>query len=205
MGRRSNGSGNTHRSCVIAGTAVLLEPRRLRLGRHVKIMDHVVIGAPNACKDTFDIEKHRRVILQDWVVIYPFSVVFEGATLRRKVVMEERTSVGSRSTVGEASRILYQAQINDNVTIGQRCMIVGFVADNTKIGDGCSVFGALVHRYKTSNTRRWGTEDELGPILEDKVVIGWGAVIVGRVRIRTGSWIRPNTVVTRDVSRGERV
>ena len=54
------------------------------------------------------------------VRIYPFSVVYEGATLGEHVILEERTTVGSLSRVGARTRIVYQAQVNDKVSIGDR-------------------------------------------------------------------------------------
>jgi len=188
-----------------ASTASILHPERLTMGNRVRIMDFAVIGQENFYQDIFENDRQRHVIIEDDVQIYPWCLVYEGATLRRGVVMEERTSVGSLTTIGEKSRILYQAQINDDVIVGEQCRIGGFVADHCRIGNRCSVFGALVHRYDQGGAEDWDNVDEEGPTLEDDVIIGWGAVIVGRVRIGAKARIAPLSVVKDDVEPGGRV
>ncbi|MBC8489622.1 MAG: hypothetical protein H8D45_26690 [Bacteroidetes bacterium] len=186
----------------IASTAIIKNPNRVIWGSNVIIMDHVIIGLENYYQDIFENDEQRLVTIEDKVRIYPWTLVYEGATLRTEVIMEERTTVGSRTDVGARSRILYQAQVNDNIRIGHDCIIGAFIADNCKIGNYCSVFGALVHRYSNQDTTLWNETEEQGPILEDRVLVGWGSVIVGNVTIGKGSRIRPNTVVTRDIPAG---
>lgn len=187
---------------TIAATAVIHRKKNLRLGRRVTIMDFAVLGLPNYYQDIFTHDRHKLIRIGDHCRIYPWALIYEGATLEASVVMEERTTVGSLTTVGANTRIVYQAQVNDKVVIGKDCVIGGFVADNCKIGRGCSVFGALVHRYQNHNTVAWDTTDEPGPVLEDGVVVGWGAVIVGGVRIGARAHILPNVLVTEDVPAG---
>src|SRR5208282_1957344 len=127
---------------------------KLRLGRGVVVMDYVVIGLANYYQDIFERDSQRIVQIGAGCRIYPWVLVYEGATLGTNVVMEERTSVGSLSVVGRNSRVLYQAQVNDDVLIGRDCVVGGFVADHSRIGNKCSVFGALVHRYENSGSSR---------------------------------------------------
>lgn len=190
-----------NRSKILA-TAVIHRKKNLRLGRNVTIMDFAVIGLPNYDQDIFEHKDHKLVQIGDCCRIYPWALIYEGATLESNVVMEERTTVGSLTTVGANTRIVYQAQVYDKIVIGQGCVIGGFVADNCTIGKGCSVFGALVHRYQNHNTAAWDTTDEPGPVLEDGVVVGWGAVVVGGVRIGALAQILPNALVTEDVPAG---
>jgi UDP-3-O-[3-hydroxymyristoyl] glucosamine N-acyltransferase len=178
----------------IAATAVFVSGSIVRRAPNVTVMDYVVIGAPNVWRKRLTAAQ-RRVDLGDGVTIYPHSVVFEGATLKRAVVMEERTSVGSGTTIGERSCIIYQSQVNDRVSIGADCKIGGFIGDNTRIGDKCSIFGDLVHLYSNHDTRRWGNNEEEGPTLESKVVVGWGAVILGPVHIGSGALIGVNSTL----------
>lgn len=185
-------------------TVRILSPDSLRLGSNVHIMDYAVIGVPNECSDGFKEESDRRVQIGDGATLYPHTVLYEGATLGADVVMEEGTRVGSHTVIGARTRIVYNAQIHDNIQVGADCIIGGFIADNVIVGNGTSVFGALVHRYSGRDPRRWADEDEPGPTLGDEVLVAWGAVIVGRVRIGNGAHICPNCVVTRDVAEGEK-
>jgi UDP-3-O-[3-hydroxymyristoyl] glucosamine N-acyltransferase len=114
----------------IAPTAVIHRKKNLRLGRNVTIMDFAVIGLSNYYQDIFENEHQKLIQIGDRCRIYPWALIYEGATLETGVVMEERTTVGSLTTVGANTRIVYQAQVNDNVAIGKDCVIGGFVADN---------------------------------------------------------------------------
>ncbi|HEY6185239.1 MAG TPA: hypothetical protein VIW67_23575 [Terriglobales bacterium] len=165
-------------------------------------MDFAVIGLPNYYRDIFAKPEERIVRIGDDCRIYPWALVYEGATLEANVIMEERTTVGSRTSVGTRTRILYQAQINDHISVGQDCVVGGFVADNSRIGNKCSVFGSLVHSYANPDPTAWDITDEDGPVLEDHVFVGWGAVVVGNVRIGAGAWILPNSLVTENIPPG---
>lgn len=185
-------------------TVRILSPEILLLGSNVHIMDYAVIGVPNEDGDAFDRDTKRQVRIGDDATLYPHTVIYEGATLGAEVVMEEGTRVGSHTVIGDRTRIVYNAQIHDHVQVGIDCVIGGFIADNVTVGDRTSVFGALVHRYSARDPRRWTDEDEPGPTLGDDVLVAWGAVIVGAVRIGSEAQIFPNCVVTRDVPDGRR-
>ena len=185
-------------------TARLLSPDLMHLGNNVHIMDYAVIGVPNEYGDDFERDSDRCVRIGDGTTLYPHIVIYEGATLGADVVMEEGTRVGSRTVIGDRTRIVYNAQIHDHVRTGADCVIGGFIADNVTVGSRTSVFGALVHRYSSRDPRQWADEDEPGPTLGDDVLIAWGAVIVGDVRIGSRAHICPNCVVTHDVAEGEK-
>lgn len=180
-----------------------ISPELIHLGKGVAIRDFVVIGLPNDDQTLFKDESSRHVWIGSNTILNPFAVVFEGATLGDSVVLEERTTVGSLTKIGARTRILYQAQVYDNVIVDTDCIIGGFIGNNCKIGSKCSIFGNLVHRYNKADPRLWSIEDEEGPTIEEGVLVGFGAVIVGKITIGAGARIRPNAVVTRDVSSGE--
>lgn len=187
----------------IAPSVVIKNKDMLVLGRGVIVMDFAILGLANDYPDIFERDMDRRVVLEDNVRIQPWGLVYEGATLKRGVIMGERTCVGSMTRIGANSRVLYHAQVHDHVTVGENTVVAGFVADNCRIGNGCSVFGSLVHSYSNRDPRAWDYTDETGPTLEDDVVVGWGAVIVGPVRIGRGARILPNAVVRQDIPAGK--
>lgn len=195
-------STHINRVSSIARTVITHNQERLCIGKCVTIMDYAVIGLPNHYQDIFETDHQKKVKIGDGCKIYPWALVYEGATLEANVIMEERTTVGSLTTVGTNTRIVYQAQVNDKITIGSDCVIGGFVGDNCRIGKNCSVFGSLVHKYENSNPTSWDTTDEQGPLLEDGVVIGWGAIIVGNITIGTGARVLPNVLVTENIPAG---
>jgi len=162
-------------------------------------MDYCVLGVPNPFPLVFDSEEQRMLHIGQGSVVYPWSILYEGSTIGANCRLFERSMVGSKTTIGDRSQLMYGAQVHDNVFVGTDTVIGGFIADNTKIGNRCSVFGSLVHRYVQPDTTKWDETTETGPTLEDEVVIGWGAVIVGPVTIGRGARIKPNCVVTSDV------
>lgn len=163
-------------------------------------MDFCVPGVKNPYEDVFDAEEQKTVRIGEKCVIFPWSLFYEGAIIEDEVRIGERCMVGSRTRISGGCRLVYGAQVHDNVMVGAFTIVGGFVADNCVIGKKCHVFGSLVHRYENRDPHKWDEIDEQGPTLEDDVLIGWGAVVVGPVRIAKGAHIEPNSVVTRDVT-----
>jgi UDP-3-O-[3-hydroxymyristoyl] glucosamine N-acyltransferase len=177
---------------------------RPKFGSQTVVGDWSIVGAQNYYQDIFSNDNERVVRIGPGCIIGSWTLIYEGATLGQGVQVQDRCLVGSLTRVGSRSRVMYAAQVHDKVRIGKNCIVAGFVGDNSCLGDGCSVFGALVHRYEHPGVKDWDRTDECGPSLEENVVVGWGAVVIGPVTIGAGAWIEPNSVVKRDIRRGER-
>lgn len=174
------------------------------IGDQTKIHDWSILGFSNRNPDEFQEGEDRTVKIGSHCIIYPWVLIYEGAVLGNRVEIHDRCAIGSHTHIGDQSLILYGAQVHDNVTIGSKCIVAGFVADNCTIGDGSSVFGSLVHRYENPGREDWDQTDEVGPTLGRDVVVGWGAVVAGPVTIGDRAWIAPNSVVRNDVAAGAR-
>jgi acetyltransferase-like isoleucine patch superfamily enzyme len=192
------------RTSVIAKSVVFLKGAHISISKNTTIMDYCVLGVENPDKDVFENEEQKKVSIGAQCIIYPWSMFYEGAVIEDAVKIGERCMIGSRTRIGRGARLLYCAQVHDKVVVGNYSIIGGFVADNCVIGEKCSIFGSLVHNYAHRNPRKWDETDEIGPTIEDEVVIGWGAVVVGPIKIGKGALIKPNSVVTRDVKPGVR-
>lgn len=68
------------------------------------------------------------------------------------------------------------------MSIGADARVAGFVCDGTTIGDRSTVMGDLVHEYSRPHMGWWDT-DEDPPVIEDDTVVGYGARVVGGVRV----------------------
>lgn len=94
----------------------------------------------------------------------------------------------------------YGIELPYSVALGRRVVIEhqgGIVIHgNSVIGDDC-----VIRQNCTLGIRRMDAPDE-APILEPRVDVGAGAVILGRVRIGTGAAIGANAVVLADVAAG---
>lgn len=174
------------------------------IGEQTVVHDWAILGFPNPYQDIFQNDEGRVVRIGPNCQIYPWALIYEGATVSESSQIHERCMVGSCTQIGSESRLMYGAQVHDNVIVGNECVITGFIGDNCVIGSGSSIFGSLVHRYNNPGIANWDTTDEEGPTIGNEVIVGWGAVIVGPVTIGDGASIAPNAVVSQDVVAGSR-
>ncbi len=137
------------------------------------------------------------------VEIGPKSIILD------EVIIQEGTMIGGDCFVGRAvhvgfdcriedsCRLEYRAEICDRVHIGAGSVIGGFVCDGAVLGEECVVLGSLVHGVREPDLP-WG-QYEPDPVLEQRVFVGKGAVVVGGVRVGAGAYIAANATVTKDV------
>ncbi|MGY8632577.1 DapH/DapD/GlmU-related protein [Bradyrhizobium sp. 14AA] len=186
---------------LIAETAIIRGD--VSVGHGSSVGAWSIIGHPNHDQDIFTDQETRRVQIGAGVSVGLWALIHEGAVIGDNVQIYDRCTVGSLTRVETGSRLLYGAQVHDGVSIGENCIIAGFIGDNCVIGTGSSVFGSLVHRYDHPGPEKWDVTDEQGPTLGRNVIIGWGAVIVGPISLGDGARVFPNAVLTRNLGEGE--
>jgi acetyltransferase-like isoleucine patch superfamily enzyme len=125
-------------------------------------------------------------------------VIYEGVQIGAGCVIEDRVRIGYDTTIGERTRVVYGAYVCDRVTIGADACVAGFICDGTTIGDRSTVMGELVHEYAHPH-EGWWEVDEAPPVIETDSVVGYGARVVGGVRIGPRSYVAAGAVVTKDV------
>ncbi|MGX1880473.1 acyltransferase [Streptomyces sp. NPDC055287] len=136
------------------------------------------------------------VRIGDRTVIGSHVLVYEGATVGADVFIDDYVRLGARSRVGDATMLLYGAKIYDDVSIGQNCRIAGFVPVRVVIGDNVTMMGHIAHKY--SRPLDW-SRDEPSPVLEDDVVVGIGATLVGGITLGAGSYVAAGATLTKSV------
>jgi acetyltransferase-like isoleucine patch superfamily enzyme len=124
-------------------------------------------------------------------------VIQEGTTVGSDCFINRAVHVGFGCRIGDSCRAEYRAEICDRVTIADGCVIGGFVCDGATLGEECVIVGSLVHSVHEPDLP-WG-QYEANPVLEQRVFVGRGAVVVGGVRVGAGAYICANATVTRDV------
>ena len=124
------------------------------------------------------------------------SVIYEGAIIGDNVLIDDYVRIGSRSKIGDNTLLLYGVRIYENVSIGINCKIAGFIPNHVVIGDNVSMMGNIVHRY--GKPLDWDNKDD-SPIIEESVVVGYGATLVGGINIGKNSYIAANATLTKDV------
>ena len=115
-------------------------------------------------------------------------------------------------SIGDETRIGTFVEVQRGASIGRRCKIQShtFICDGVEIGDevfvghGVMFINDLNPRASTeSGELKTGDDWELArTYVEDRAAIGSGAVILGGVRIGSGSLVGAGAVVTRDVAPG---
>lgn len=145
-----------------------------------------------------DVGPPSPVVIGDRCMLFNHVVVYEGCSIGDECVLEDRVRVGYDTRMGPGSRLMYGAYVCDRVSIGSEARVAGFVCDGTSIGDRSTVMGDLVHEYSRPHAGWWET-DEDPPVIEADTVVGYGARVIGGVRVGPCSYVAAGAVVTRDV------
>jgi len=182
------------------------------IDKHVTIGGFCLIGySEDHSFDSYRLldrdEPSATAICRD-VVIHPFTVICRGAKIGPRVIIDAHARIGEKTKVGAESRIVYGGQLHYSVTIGKKSIISGFCCDGSKIGDGTTMMGNLVHNVKKPISRSdWdeGPQPRSAPVIGNRVLVGYGATIIGGVRIEDDATVGAGAVVTRSVPKGKTV
>jgi len=123
------------------------------------------------------------------------STICSGSTLGEDVFCKEYSHVGWDTVIGARSRLMYGAQVHSRVRIGEDCRIGGFCCNDAGIGHRVSMLGYLSHAYRVHGAGM----REPAPTVDDDVIIGFGAHVIGGIRIGRGSYVAAGSVVTKDI------
>ncbi|MDZ7830275.1 MAG: hypothetical protein U5L07_00830 [Desulfobacterales bacterium] len=129
-------------------------------------------------------------------IIGPYSVIYEGVKISKNVYIEGRCIIRNNSTIRENTSIYFGAYIGENVTVGCRSKIGGFVCNDAIIGNNCAVLGNLVHCYPQPGLKC----REPAPLLKDNVLVSMNANIIGGIVLGDNCRISAGTTVLKDVS-----
>jgi acetyltransferase-like isoleucine patch superfamily enzyme len=166
--------------------------------------EHCVLGCPRETRLREEQsrpgsgEAGKPVKIGERCLLFNHVVAYEGVHIGEGCVVEDRVRIGYESRIGPETRLAYGAYICDRVTIGARARVAGFVCDGSLIGDRSTMMGKLVHEYSSPHDDWWEV-DEPAPVIEPDTVVGYGACVVGGVRIGPRAYIAAGAVVTKDV------
>jgi len=171
----------------------------------VYIGEGCVLGCPKEArirsqrkKKSFAGQDMELVEIADDCVVSHNVCIYEGTKISTGTFIDDGVRIGYDCRIGRNVRIMYRAFICDRVTIGDNARVAGFVCDGAYIGQNSTVMGHLVHEY-TKPHLGWWDVDESPPIVENDVVVGYRALIVGNVRIGPYVYIAAGAIVTKDV------
>jgi acetyltransferase-like isoleucine patch superfamily enzyme len=177
------------------------------IGTGTLVGEHCVLGFPREARlrrlagGGGQQERGSAVVIGENCLVFNHVVVYEGVLIGDGTVIEDRVRIGYGSRVGPQTRLVYGAYICDRVTIGTAARVAGFVCDGAVIGDRSTVMGELVHEYSRPHEDWWAV-DEQPPVIEADTVVGFGAHVVGAVRVGPRSYVAAGAMVTKDVPPG---
>lgn len=143
-------------------------------------------------------EPASKTLIGDDVEIGAFCVVSRGVRIEASVLIDHYCRVGASSTIGSNTKILYGAQVFENVHIGKNCIIGGHLIDRTIVEDEVTYSGDMAHLH-SDPTRDWDTTEEPSPTIRYGTVVGVGALIIGSVNIGPRAYIGAGEIVRTDI------
>jgi UDP-3-O-[3-hydroxymyristoyl] glucosamine N-acyltransferase len=139
-----------------------------------------------------------RTSLGDGVTIGAFCVIEQGADIGANVHIDHYCRISRGARIGPNTRILYRAQLFDDVLVGHSCIIAGELVDRTVIGDEVTFQGNTAHNHRDP-TADWDTTEEPSPTILNGSVVGFGALVMGGVTIGPRAYVAAGEIVKCDV------
>ncbi len=170
---------------------------KVSFGKDCIVGEYSIIGYPYVeTEESF--EKPDKTFIGNKCIIGSHVIIHEGTAIGDATSIEDYCRIGPDVRISPKCKILYGANINSETIIGNNCVISGFCCDRAKIGNNVRLFGELIHPHRDPHLR-WDDVTEASPEICDDVFIGFGAKIIGGIKIGRNSYIAAGTIVTKDV------
>ena len=127
-----------------------------------------------------------------------FCLIEGGVHLAAGVEVDHYCRISYGTRIGTETRVLYRAQIFDEVSIGKHCIIAGELVDRTVVEDGVRFQGETAHLHNDA-TRDWDDTVEPSPTIKRGSVVGVGAILIGGITIGPRAYVGAGERVTCDV------
>jgi UDP-2-acetamido-3-amino-2,3-dideoxy-glucuronate N-acetyltransferase len=134
----------------------------------------------------------------DRVRIGAFCIIEHGVHIEDDVEIDHYCRISRGVRIGAGTRILYRAQLFDDVEVGQNCIVAGELVDRTRLGDNVTFQGNTAHTHNDP-TGDWDEVEEPSPTIESGSVVGIGALVIGGVTIGPCAYVAAGEIVSCDV------
>lgn len=171
---------------------------KVRFGKKCIVGEYTIIGYPYVESRKSFKPRNIKTLIGNKCIIGNHVVIYEGAKIGDGTRIEDFCQIGENVIIGKNCYILYGAKIYDDTKIGNGCKIAGFCCERAKIGNNSRIFGELIHAHRDPS-RGWDDVIEKSPSIENDVFIGFGAKVIGNIKIGKNSYIKTGTIVTKDV------
>ena len=167
---------------------------KVRAGENCKIAEGAEVGLEYS-GDCGPVVMGDNVVIRSGAVIYCDVEIGNYFQSGHNVLVREKTRIGDHVVLGTNSVIDGNTTLGDFIKIETNCYIPTHVTIGNRVFLGPNV--TLTNdRYPLRLRDDYVPE---GPVIEDNVTIGAGAIVLPGVRIGQGSMIAAGAVVTKDV------
>lgn len=186
------------------GKTVSIIPDSVRIygevdfGEKCILGEYSIIGYPYVESEKSFKTKGSRTIIGNKCIIGAYVIIYNGTKIGDRTSIEDYCRIGDHVKIGKNCRILYGAKIYDNSVVEDNSIIAGFCCDRAEIGKNVRLFGELIHPHREPHLG-WDDIIEKSPVIEDHVFIGFGAKIIGGIKIGRNSYITSGAIVTKHV------
>ncbi len=187
----------------IAETAVIYQ--NCEIAKNVRIGNYTVIGKPprpryNESKKRIEnsIKVKEPTLIGEGCFIDTHVIIEASVSLEANCIVESKAVIERGTIIKESTLIVHASHIGGFSKIAENCIIGGFLAERSVIGANCRIFGMLLHKHQNAVTP-WDDTIEDSPVLDERVVVGMGAKIVGGVKIGNNVYVGVNSIVTKSI------
>ncbi|WP_299305557.1 hypothetical protein [uncultured Litoreibacter sp.] len=162
----------------------------MNIASNVSVAEYSIVGATDGSEKAGSIGQGSS--------IGSFCHIAQSVVLGEHVHVDNYVRVGAGSVVGDRTRLLFNATIDQRAKIGMDCIISGNIPNDVVIGDFVSYQGNVAHSHRNPEIP-WDEYWEPSPIIHDQCVIGVDALLIGPVEIGPRSYIGAREVVRHNI------
>ncbi len=175
------------------------QPDSAKIYGNVQIGKECIIGEFTIIGYSLNIQPSATITsLGDKCILGSYVIIHRGAQIGKETKIEDFCRIGENVSIGQNCYILYGAKIYDNAKVGNNSIIAGFICERAKIGSNVRIFGELLHSHREPHLG-WDDAVEESPVIDDCVFVGFGAKVIGGIRIERNSYVAAGAVITKNV------
>lgn len=166
-------------------------------GADPNIGPFVVIGGPSYQRETPSSPgiPSLPTVFGHGCALQAFSYVGVGSVVGDDFRADAHAYVGVDCRLGDRVVVEYGGRIYNRAVIGDDTTVGGFVCNEARVGARCLIQGSLVHA-------RTALAPERCPTIEDDVMVGFNAVVIGGVVVATRSVVAAGAVLLTSTEAG---
>lgn len=138
------------------------------------------------------------VFFGDDIFVGPNTIISSGSTIGNSTTIEHNCYIGEDSKIGDNCFIRYKAEIYRSVSIGNNCVVSGFLCNDTILENNITFHGRTIHRFLD----RVPGSPEPSPQICEGAFVGFNATIVGPIVVGANAIIKTGATVLASVPEG---